>query len=57
MATSSILGNIVIKDKKLAKGLIDALENAENKQAKKVEMSRAVVDVSRSEIKNLFKKK
>lgn len=57
MATSSILRNIIIKDKELAKGLVDALENAENKQAKEVKISKIVKNTSRNEIKSLFKKK
>ena len=39
MATKSILKNVDIKDKKLAKSLITALENAKGKKAKDVDSS------------------
>ncbi|MCI8392679.1 MAG: hypothetical protein HFJ23_02205 [Clostridia bacterium] len=58
MATKSFLKNIVIKDKKSANAFIDALENAENKKSKIVEIDRLVEDVDDNErIKEIFKKK
>lgn len=55
MATKSFLNNIVIKDEKLADKFISALENAENKNSKKV--TYAVEDVSDTEkIRKIFNK-
>ena len=40
MATKSILKNVDIKDKKLGKSLVIALENAAGKHSKEVTLSR-----------------
>lgn len=57
MATKSFLKNIVIKDKKSAERFINALENAENKKAKKVKINKMVEDVTDSErIRKIFSK-
>ena len=45
MATKSILKNVDIKDKKLGKSLVIALENATGKHAKDVQLSRTYEDV------------
>ena len=46
MATKSFLREIIIKNKKSAEKFIDALENAENKKAKKVKINKMVQDVT-----------
>ena len=57
MATKSFLKEIVIKDKKSAEKFISALENAENKRAKKVSINKMVEDVTDSEqIRKIFNK-
>lgn len=57
MATKSFLKEIVIKDKKSAESFINALENAENKKAKKVRINKMVEDVTDSErIRKIFSK-
>lgn len=57
MATKSFLKEIVIKDKKSAERFINALENAENKKAKKVRINKMVEDVTDSEkIRKIFSK-
>ncbi|MDR2006663.1 MAG: hypothetical protein LBP78_05405 [Acidaminococcales bacterium] len=55
MATSSILKNVNIKDKHLAQKLVNALENAKNKQVKDVAMRHPVEDVKGEKLKQLFK--
>jgi len=54
MATKSILKNINIKDKRMARNLVKALEYAENVSAKKVDVSKSCISVSRDQIKMLF---
>lgn len=55
MATKSFLKEIVIKDKKSAENFISALENAENKKAKKVKINKVTENVTDSEkIKEIF---
>lgn len=57
MATKSFLKEIVIKDKKAAENFINALENAENKKAKKVKINKMLEDVTDSEkIRKIFSK-
>lgn len=57
MATKSFLKEIIIKDKKSAESFINALENAENKKAKKVRINKMVEDVTDSErIRKIFSK-
>ena len=51
MATKSILKNVGITDKRLAKGLLSALENAEKKQSKTVELKRRLEEVKGEDIK------
>lgn len=54
MATKSILKNIDIKDKKLGKSLLSALENASGKSSKEVEMTRTYTDVHGEKIKDVL---
>jgi hypothetical protein len=57
MATKSFLKEIVIKDKKAAESFINALENAENKRAKKVKINKMIEDVTDGEkIRKIFSK-
>ena len=46
MATKSILKNVDIKDKKLGKSLVIALENAAGKHAKDVQLSRTFGEIN-----------
>ena len=49
--------NITIKDRKSAENFLKALENAENKGAKKVKLTKMVEEVKDSEkIKRIFAK-
>ncbi|MDE7293356.1 MAG: hypothetical protein K2N72_02920 [Oscillospiraceae bacterium] len=57
MATKSILKNIVIKDKKTGLSLVNALEHAEEKHAKNVTFSKAVINADDEMIKKMFKGK
>ena len=54
MATKSILKNVDIKDKKLGKSLIVALENAAEKSSKNVTLSRTYSDVRGKNIKEIL---
>lgn len=54
MATKSILKNVDIKDSKLGKALVIALEDAYGKSSKKVQLSRTYSDIRGSQIKELF---
>lgn len=55
MATKSFLKDIVIKNKKSAKSFISALENAENKGRKKVELKASVKTIKdKDTIKKMF---
>jgi hypothetical protein len=57
MATRSFLKEIVIKDKKSAETFISALENAENKKAKKVKIDKMVENITDSDqIRKIFNK-
>ena len=57
MATKSFFKEIVIKDKKATESFINALENAENKKAKKVRINKMVEDITDSErIRKIFSK-
>lgn len=56
MATKSILKNVDIKDRKLGKSLVIALENAAGKRAKDVTLSRTYEDVKGEKLKSIFKK-
>ena len=54
MATKSILKNVDVKDKNLAKSLVSALENASKKKSKDVSLSRTYSDVRGEKIKDIF---
>jgi len=54
VATKSILKNVNINDKKLAEGLLSALDNAGNKASKEVELQRQLKEVKGEDIKRLF---
>lgn len=55
MATKSFLKEIIIKDRISAEKFISALENAENKKAKKVRINKMVENITDSErIKKIF---
>ena len=57
MATKSFLKNITIKNKKEAEKFLQALENAENKQAKVIEFDKKVEEIKDGEtIKRMFSK-
>lgn len=56
MATKSILKNVDIKDKKLGKSLVIALENAAGKRAKDVQLSRTYEDVRGDKMRRIFGK-
>ena len=54
MATKSILKNIVIKDKKSCRSLINALENAKGKTRKEVVFSRGYRTATEDDIDKIF---
>lgn len=54
MATKSILKTICIQKEESAYALINAIENAKEKNEKKVEMSLSYSDATREEIRKLF---
>ena len=55
MATKSFLKNIVIKNSKSANSFLSALENAERKDRKKVEIKTRVTSIEDKEtIKKIF---
>jgi hypothetical protein len=57
MATKSIIKDVVIRDVNLVKKLICALEQAENKGRISVTYSKAVNDITRDQVKLLFKER
>ena len=57
MATKSILKNISIKDNASARHLADALEHANEKREKTVDINHAVSEASREEIRFIFGRK
>lgn len=56
MATKSMLKNVDIKDKKLGKSLVVALENASHKKAKEVQLSRTYEDVRGEKLRGILNK-
>ncbi|MGN0401919.1 MAG: hypothetical protein ACI4HQ_06610 [Acetatifactor sp.] len=56
MATKSILKNVDIKDKKLGRSLVIALENAVGKHAKNVQLSRTYEDVKGDKLRSILGK-
>jgi GTP-dependent phosphoenolpyruvate carboxykinase len=55
VATGSILKNITIKVKQLAKNLVNAIETAIGKTAKKVDMKHSGENMEGERLKRLFK--
>lgn len=55
MATKSILKDVYIRDRKLARGFASALKNAENKSSKEVVLSRGLDEVKKEGIKAFFR--
>ena len=56
MATKSILKNVDIKDKKLGKSLVIALENAAGKRSRDVQLSRTYEDVRGDKLRSILGK-
>lgn len=56
MATKSILKNVDIKDKKLGRALVIALEHASEKKNKDVQLSRTYEDVRAEKLRSIFHK-
>jgi hypothetical protein len=54
MATKSILKNIDIKDRKMGRALIFALEKSEAKKDKEVELTRICREIKGEKIKDIF---
>lgn len=54
MATKSLTKNIDIRDKRLGKNFINALENASGKKSKDVSFSRTVSELHGDSINKLF---
>ncbi len=54
MATKSILKTILIKDRKSARALVNALEHASGKGEKQVIMRKGSSEASQSEIRKMF---
>lgn len=54
MATRSIYKNVSIKDGKLGKKLISALENAQKFQGKEVTYSKKHKEIRKDQIKDIF---
>lgn len=54
MATSSIMRNVRIKDQKLVKNLVKALENAKETSVNKVELRRPYYEMNAEDIKKVF---
>lgn len=54
MATSSIMRNVRIKDQKLVKNLVVALENAKETSDDKVELKRPYYEMTTEDIKKVF---
>lgn len=54
MATQSIYKNVVIKNAQLSRNLVAALENAQKKASKDVEISKPYHELKKGQIKELF---
>lgn len=57
MATKSILKNVNIKDKRLARTFVRALEKAEDTKYQTVHLSRRCEEITGDKIKEFFGKK
>ena len=54
MATKSILKSVDIRGKKMSKGFVSALENAHNKKAQEVVLSKPCESIRKQDIKKIF---
>ena len=54
MATKSIYKNVVIKDAQLKKNFVLALENAQNKTSKQVQLSKPCRNLKKDQVKDFF---
>ena len=54
MATKSIYKNVVIKDAQLKQKFVLALENAQKKTSKKVQLSKPCRNVKKEQVKDFF---
>lgn len=54
MATKSILKNIDIRERRMGRAIISALEESKNKKAKEVALSRICREVKGKKIKDIF---
>ncbi len=54
MATRSIYKDVVIKNKTLGRGLVNALEHAKDKKCKEVTMQKQLTNVKKDKIKEIF---
>lgn len=54
MATSSILKTVSIRDRKSARALVNALENAKGKKDKNRKLASACHEMSKEEIRQIF---
>lgn len=54
MATKSIYKNVVIKDAQLKKNFVLALENAQNKTSKQVQLSKPCRNIKKDQVKDFF---
>ncbi|MBQ2663787.1 MAG: hypothetical protein IJG16_06525 [Clostridia bacterium] len=54
MATKSIYKNISVKNRSFCRTLVSALENAQKKKAKDVQLSRTFSEVKNEDIKSIF---
>ncbi len=54
MATKTILKNIDIKDRKMGRALVFALEKSETKKTKVVELTRVCREIKGEKIKDIF---
>ena len=57
MATKSLIKHVRIRDRKLAKGLANALENAENKSSKDVLLLKKLEAIKSEDVKDFFQVK
>lgn len=55
MATKSILKNVNIRDKKLGRNFVNALEEAQSKKNTEIKLEKDFRNVTQDEIKDLFR--
>ena len=54
MATKSILKNITIREKRMGRNFVSALENAQNKHSKEVVLTKSCETVRKQDIRKIF---